>query len=70
MNGTGTGVLISMTKVHKKRVISLEHLAALQEGAKRARLLKKRVKRLSEHGLKVEDTMSRTERLLNSVRRK
>lgn len=57
-------------KTKKKRTISPEHLAKMQEGRKKAQLRKKRVARLNEHGLIDNVPMTKTERMLNSVRRK
>lgn len=54
----------------KKRTISPEHLAKMQEGRKKAQLRKKRIARLNEHGLSDDVPMTNTERMLNSVRRK
>ena len=52
----------------KKRTISPEHLAKMQEGKKQAQLKRNRLKRLESAGFatKVPETM--TERALNSVR--
>lgn len=57
-------------KAKKKRTISPEHLAKMQEGRKKAQLRKKRMARLNEHGLSGDVPMSKTERMLDSVRRK
>lgn len=57
-------------KTKKKRTISPEHLAKMQEGRKKAQLRRKRVARLNEHGLSDNVPMTKTERMLNSVRRK
>lgn len=57
-------------KTRKKRTISAEHLAKLQEGRKQAQIYKQRMKQLSEHGFSDNVPMGYTERLLNSVRRK
>lgn len=57
-------------KTKKKRTISPEHLAKMQEGRKKAQLRRKRVARLNEHGLSDNAPMTKTERMLNSVRRK
>lgn len=57
-------------KTKKKRTISPEHLAKMQEGRKKAQLRRKRVARLNEHGLIDNVPMTKTERMLNSVRRK
>lgn len=57
-------------KTKKKRTISPEHLAKMQEGRKKAQLHRKRVARLNEHGLSDNVPMTKTERMLNSVRRK
>lgn len=57
-------------KTRKKRTISPEHLAKMQEGRKKAQLRRKRVARLNEHGLSDNVPMTKTERMLNSVRRK
>lgn len=61
---------MSRKKTKKKRTISPEHLAKMQEGRRKAQLHKKRIARLNEHGLSDDVPMTRTERMLNSVRRK
>lgn len=52
----------------KKRTISPEHLAKMQEGKKQAKLKRERISRLESRGLSTDVPMSRTEKALNSVR--
>lgn len=54
----------------KKRTISPEHLAKMQEGRKRAKVHRERMTMIEEHGLLKEMPLTETERRLNSVRRK
>lgn len=57
-------------KTKTKRTISPEHLAKMQEGRKKALLHKKRVALLDERGFSDDVSMTKIERMLNSVRRK
>lgn len=57
-------------KTKTKRTISPEHLAKLQEGRKKALLYKKRVALLDERGFSDDVPMTKTERMLNSLRRR
>lgn len=52
-----------------KRTITPEHLAKMQEGRKRAAVQRKRMAELKDSGLYMEQPVSPTERLLNSVKR-
>lgn len=53
----------------RKRTITPEHLAKMQEGRRKAKLHKERIQMAQERGLIMEDTVTDTQRRLNSVRR-
>ena len=57
-------------KLGKKRTITPEQQAKMQAGRKKAAVHRERVSQLYDSGLNVSDTMTHTERMLNSVRRK
>ena len=54
----------------KKRTISPEQQQKMQEGRKKATAHKKRIEQLYESGVAVTEDVTRTQRMLNSVRRK
>lgn len=54
----------------KKRTITPEQQAKMQAGRKAAAVHKSRVNQLYESGVAVHEDVTRTERMLNSVRRK
>jgi hypothetical protein len=54
----------------KKRTISPEHLAKMQAGRKRARMIRKRAKELDERGVGREVPMGYTDRLLSQAKRR
>ena len=58
------------SKSGKKRTISPEHLAKMQEGRKRVARSRARVADLKERGISTEVPMTNSQRMLNSVRRK
>lgn len=51
------------------RVITPEQQAKMQEGRKKAAVHRKRVSQLYESGVAMYDVTTKTERMLNSVRR-
>lgn len=57
-------------KSKTKRTISPEQQAKMQAGRKAAAVHKKRVDDLYKSGVAVTEDMTRTQRMLNSVRRK
>lgn len=54
----------------KKRTISPEHLAKMQAGRKRAQTRRKQIALLKEHDFPDIDLRTKTEKMLDSVRRK
>ena len=54
----------------KKRTISAEQQMKMQEGRRKAAAHKDRVKQLYESGVAVSEETTRTQRMLDSVRRK
>ena len=54
----------------KKRTISAEQQMKMQEGRRKAASHKDKVKKLYESGVAVSEETTRTQRMLNSVRRK
>ena len=57
-------------KSGKKRTITPEQQAKMQAGRKNAAVHKKRVSQLYESGVAVHEDVTRTQRMLNSVKRK
>ena len=57
-------------KSESKRTISPEQQAKMQAGRKAAAVHKRRVDELYKSGVAVTETMTRTEHMLNGVRRK
>lgn len=53
-----------------KRTISPEQQAKMQEGRKKAAVHKQRMSQLYEAGVAVREDETRTQRMLNSIRRK
>lgn len=56
-------------KSGSKRTITPEQQAKMQAGKKRAAVHRQRVGQLYESGIAVHEEMSKTERMLNGVRR-
>lgn len=54
----------------KKRTITPEHLAKMQEGRRKAKVHRERLEQLKSAGIYQEVPISETDRLLNSVRRR
>ena len=54
----------------KKRTLSPEHIAKMQEGRKKATIRKARVEAAEGLGKKVHTFESKTDKILNGVRRK
>lgn len=54
----------------KKRTITPEHLAKMQEGRRRAKVHRERLAALKEKGMDQDLPVSEVDRLLNSVKRK
>jgi hypothetical protein len=67
------GGFCAMAKRRKsktKRTITPEHQAKMQAGRKAAAVHQKRVSELYKSGVAVTEEMTRTERMLNSVKRR
>lgn len=54
----------------RKRTISPEQQAKMQEGRRQAQIQRRRLAQIREHGLYQEMPVSETEKRLNSIRRK
>ena len=54
----------------KKRTLSPEHLAKMQEGRRRAQMIRKREKELDERGVGRDAPMGYTDRVLSQARRR
>ena len=57
-------------KTTKKHTITPEQLAKMQEGRRKAKIHRERMAELYEKGLDKTMPMTKTERMLNEVRRK
>lgn len=57
-------------KTTKKHTITPEQLAKMQEGRRKAKIYRERMAELYEKGLDKAMPMTKTERMLNEVRRK